>query len=199
MNNDDFLATEPRKLVTFAMIVMVTISSSEINMNHNDTESKLQKMKRNQDFCIHLYPFPDSKRRQRGWVLCDNLKDSCERDWNDASTFWSLNASSFVPQKTIIIIKIPSWFLPRYFLQSLLDCIGHCGKMVAASVDKLLTANNSQHLWRHHMPPAFQNANPIIVSLHYRVYSLLVLLFQQNKRQSLIWLNMEFTYPRINN
>ena len=87
VNNDDFLATEPRKLVTFAMIVMVTISSSEINMNHNDTESKLQKIKRNQDFCLYLYPFPGSKRRQRGWVLCDNLKDSCERDWNDASTF----------------------------------------------------------------------------------------------------------------
>ena len=66
MNDDNFLATEPRKLVTFAIIiVMVTISSSVINMNHNDTESKLQKMKRNQDFCIHLYPFPDSKRRQR--------------------------------------------------------------------------------------------------------------------------------------
>ena len=41
MNNDNFLATEPRKLVTFAIIVMVTISSSVINMNHNDTESKL--------------------------------------------------------------------------------------------------------------------------------------------------------------
>ena len=63
MNNDNFLATagEPRKLVTFAIIVMVTISSSVINTNHNDTESKLQKMKR-----IHLYPFPDSKKRQRG-------------------------------------------------------------------------------------------------------------------------------------
>ena len=67
VNNDNFLATgEPRKLVTFAIIVMVTISSSVINMNHNDTESKLQKMKRNQDFCIYLYPFPGSKRTQRG-------------------------------------------------------------------------------------------------------------------------------------
>lgn len=75
VNDDNFLATEPRKLVTFAIIiVMVTISSSVINMNHNDTESKLQKMKRNQDFCIYLYPFPGSKRRQRLWTRLEWCK-----------------------------------------------------------------------------------------------------------------------------
>ena len=68
VNNDNFLVTKPKTLATFAItiIVMVKISSSVINRNHNDTESKLQKMKRNQDFCIYLYPFPGFKEKAEG-------------------------------------------------------------------------------------------------------------------------------------
>lgn len=66
VNNDNFLVTKPKKLATFAIVVMVKISSSVINMNHNYTESKLQKMKRNQDFCIYLYPFPGFKEKTEG-------------------------------------------------------------------------------------------------------------------------------------
>ena len=147
---------------------------------------------------VYISTLSQVQREHRGGECCVTIWKTAVNETGMMQALFEVSTPPVLFHKKTII-KIPSWFLPRYFLQSPLDCIGHCGKMAAASVDELLTANNSQHLWRHHMPQAFQNANPIITSLHYRVYSLLVLLFQQNKRQSLIWLNTEFTYPRINN
>ena len=67
MNNDVFLATEPRNLVTFVMIVMVTISSSVINTNHNDTEIiKAAENEKKSRFLHTSLPFPRFKEKTEG-------------------------------------------------------------------------------------------------------------------------------------